>query len=84
MPGSGSGVLTAFDYVTTRIVEVMRSDADERTKQPLAFPTANYTYPFSALNVTAAPQDGQFISFNTFFKLLHFQSVRVGDVLGII
>lgn len=56
--GGGSGVLTAFDYVTTRIVEVMRSDADERAKQPLAFPTAPYTYPFSALNVATAPQDG--------------------------
>ncbi|KAI8441801.1 hypothetical protein MSG28_005487 [Choristoneura fumiferana] len=45
------GVLTAFDYVTNRIVEVMRSDADER--KPLAFPAA-YAYPYSALNVPSA------------------------------
>ncbi|XP_037292583.1 uncharacterized protein LOC115455707 isoform X3 [Manduca sexta] len=53
--GGSSGVLTAFDYVTTRIVEVMRSDADERGK-PLPFPTAGYTYPYSALNVSAPHQ----------------------------
>lgn len=51
--GAGGGVLTAFDYVTNRIVEVMRSDADERAK-PLAFPTTAYAYPYSALNVQAA------------------------------
>lgn len=51
--GAGGGVLTAFDYVTNRIVEVMRSDADERSK-PLTFPTAAYAYPYSALNVAAA------------------------------
>ena len=62
-----SGV-SAFDYVTHRIVEVMRSDADgerhgerlgerhERGKpQPLTFPSASYPYPYSALNV-AQPQ----------------------------
>lgn len=65
--GSG-GVLTAFDYVTNRIVEVMRSDADERAERdrdrdrdrverakPMAFPTTAYAYPYSALNV-ATPQ----------------------------
>ncbi|XP_061382083.1 uncharacterized protein LOC116777108 isoform X2 [Danaus plexippus] len=54
--GVGGGVLTAYDYVKTRIVEVMRSDSDERAK-PLTFPTA-YAYPYSALNVatpTAPP-----------------------------
>ncbi|KAF9408087.1 hypothetical protein HW555_012109, partial [Spodoptera exigua] len=57
--GAGGGVLTAFDYVTNRIVEVMRSDADERAK-PLAFPTTAYAYPYSALNVQAAG-DGEFV-----------------------
>lgn len=60
--GVGGGVLTAFDYVTNRIVEVMRSDADERSK-PLAFPTAAYAYPYSALNVATAAPDGEHTSF---------------------
>ncbi|XP_028159967.1 uncharacterized protein LOC114352541 [Ostrinia furnacalis] len=51
----GGGVLTAFDYVTNRIVEVMRSDADERAK-PLAFPPTAYAYPYSALNVATPAQ----------------------------
>lgn len=55
--GAGGGVLTAFDYVTNRIVEVMRSDADERTK-PIAFPTTQYAYPYSALNVATNSTDG--------------------------
>lgn len=53
----GGGVLTAFDYVTNRIVEVMRSDADERTK-PIAFSTTQYAYPYSALNVATNTADG--------------------------
>lgn len=54
--GVGGGVLTAYDYVTTRIVEVMRNDADERAK-PLPFPTS-YAYPYSALNVATPASDG--------------------------
>ncbi|CAK1541856.1 unnamed protein product [Leptosia nina] len=57
--GVRCGVLTAYDYVTARIVDVMRNDSDAKlpfsgeTKLPFNTP---YTYPYSALNV-ATPAD---------------------------
>ncbi|CAG9126077.1 unnamed protein product [Plutella xylostella] len=55
--GAGGGLIdSAYHYVTTRIVEVMRGD-DERHLAPDPLPANTYAYPYSALNVSAPTQN---------------------------